>query len=97
MIRVGANKNTTVFNGDEKSISESFTLTLHVQEIPIPSEFEESDIVKKAISQLFQIDPKLKNLDIINIRLYRGFNIGIAKMNWSHSARRTPEEWSEIL
>ncbi|MEP0365564.1 MAG: RDD family protein [Cyclobacteriaceae bacterium] len=97
VLRVGATRNTTTFYGDEKSITESYSLLLHVQEIPNGSDFEQSEIVRKAVKILFQVKPEVKSLDVINVKLNRGFNIGIAKKNNSYSSGKPPAEWSEIV
>ena len=97
VLGVQATRNTTTFYGDEKSVTESYTLILHVKDIPNFADFEHSNIVKKAIQHLFEIKPELKELDIINIKLYRGFNIGIAKKHYSISSGKSPEEWTEMI
>lgn len=97
VLRVGAGRNTTTFYGDEKSITKSYSLLLHVQEIPNGSEFEQSKIVKEAVKVLFQVKPEVKDLDVINVKLNRGFNIGIANKNNSYSSGKSPVEWLEII
>ena len=78
-------------------MTESYSLLLHVQEIPSSTDFEQSNIVKEAIRILFEIKPEVEELDVINVKLNRGFNIGIAKKNSSFSSGKSPEEWSEIM
>ena len=97
VLRVDATRNTTTFYGDEKRVTESYSLLLHVQEIPNSEGFERSNIVKEAIQILFEIKPEVQELDVINVKLNRGFNLGIAKMNNSFSSGKSPEEWSEII
>lgn len=97
VLRVGATRNTTTFYGDDKSITESYTLILHVQEITNECDFEQSEIVKEAVKVLFQVKPEVKGLDIINVKLKRGFNIGIANKNNSYSSGKSPDEWLEII
>lgn len=97
VIGVGATRNTTTFYSDEKSITESYSILLQVQELPNSSDFEQSKIVKDAVKILFRVKPDVKDLDGIIIRLNRGFNLGIAKKNNSYSLSKSPNEWSKII
>ncbi|WKV11814.1 RDD family protein [Marivirga harenae] len=97
ILSVEATRNTTTFYGDEESITESYSLLLHVQDIPDGSDFEQSKIVKESVKILFQLNPEVKGLDLITVTLNRGFNIGIAKKNNSFSSSKSPTDWSEII
>jgi uncharacterized RDD family membrane protein YckC len=97
VLNAGISRNTTTFFGDEKSITESYTVVLHVQKIPNRYDFDQSEIVKEAVEVLFLNTSDGFTVDIIKIQLTKGFNIGIAKKHNSYSSSKSPEEWAQAI
>jgi hypothetical protein len=99
VINAIASRNTSTFYGkEENNKTESFTCALFVKELPKKfNEIEQLDVVKNAVMIILDNYKEKESLDIISIRLIKGYNIGIARSNKSYSISKTPEEWIGII
>ncbi len=94
VISAGISRNTTTFWGENKSKTESFVITLRVNELPNSySELDDSRFVQDAIELVFANVNDIDNFDLITVLLVRGFDIGIAKKHQSYKTSKTPDEW----
>lgn len=97
VINASTSRNTTTVFGENKSTTVSFVITLGVQELPdLPSDIEDSEIVKEAIEIVFNNVEDIDQLNSITVKLTRGFDIGIAKKYHSFNTTKSPSEWNTI-
>ena len=98
IIQAGVSKNVHRLYGKEKKVTHSIRTTLRVAKLPKNlNNIEKEKIVRLAAKTILNEEPTINNVDLIVITLTKGFNIGIAKSNFSYSIGKTPSEWREIL
>jgi len=98
VIHAGISNNARTVYGKEKSVTHSIQATLWVAKLPKDlNDFEKEKTVRLTAKTILEEEPTINNIDLIVITLVRGFNIGIAKSNFSYSIGKTPDEWRAIL